>query len=247
MSLQDIWRVLYVKCFSFLIIFISLSWATDIELRAISNEEVSFGDIVDFKVEGNLEYSQLSKYENKRINDKYYNLEVYKNGDNVFFKSIISQMEKGEKIEVEDKFEIHGVNFKFKKIQLDERIKILDENIILKRSKEILIFFFVIFTLIILFFSKRYLTKRRTLLKRKLERTELNINMNNPTREDLEKIYAKKSKLVELYDFSEELMDDYLLHLNKYQFQKEISKENLTKLILKYKEVVKSLKAKDGI
>lgn len=247
MSLQDIWRILFVRCFNItLLLFTSLQvvFAAEYRLDAIDSKEYTTGDIVRLKVE-NLEYKKALELKNSRISNLLYVLNVFKKDYEVYFEVILS--EDKNYIAKEDTFKLQGLNYRPVKLNLSKDIDVIDNRIVLIKDK-LIIFISIAAIIIFLFFISKILIKRRN-HKREIifQKNKLNINTEKLSREHFENFYLLRKDFKTLYSYEAELYEDFENSLNSIQYKKYWSDEEYENIASKYKVLIINVKDSDGI
>ncbi len=241
-----------MKCYSFLIcLLVSVicadAYATEYTLVALDKEKKSTGDIVEFSVD-ELDYSKSKTLKNKRINNLLYVLNTYRKNETTILETIISELKKGEEFEeLEDIYQVEGLNYKYKEIKLNKEFSIIDNKIVLLESK-VLYVILGLLSLLLIVFSVIFLKRRRKIKNEIAERKQrLDVDSNQTSRNHIENIYTNRREVFDLYEIDKDAFEVFEVELNKIQFKKEWTVEESKNIENIFQNFVKTVRDKNGV
>lgn len=236
-----------MKCFKYILIiliFMSFGFAAEYEMKPIDSKEYTTGDILVLKVES-LEFDKALRFTNSRISNLLYVLNAFKKNEEVYFEAILS--EDNNFVAKEDTFKVDGLNYRPVKLNLEKGIDVVDSKIVLIKDNAIIIIAALIFLILLVLIVRLYLKKLKNKRARVLQKTKLNINNSEITRDHLEFFYRFRKDFKSLYTYSIVAYEDFESSLNSIQYKKYWSKEEYEKVVISYKALVVTSKEKNGI
>jgi hypothetical protein len=210
----------------------------------IRKKEIVNGEIYTVKIISEKTQEELKTFKNKMINEVMYVMEVHILDEERHFKVFITDPPKKKKKEI--LFDMSSFKYSpTNKGQSPEYLKIdtpysldLEEG----TQKIIIASLFTLISLIILWFLRKYILVKKNLRKKKKEELrqakELIKLLENPkTREDFEMIYLERKEITRLLDFNRPQFLKLLNEINKFQYKKLWSDEDLVKVIESFKKL----------
>lgn len=237
-----------------ILLLCNYSFALDIKLVSKTSEKVYRGDIVKFSVDTSLDIEKLKKYENKRVDDLLYIISISEESNEIIAEAIIAEKGLKEKLdEPEDKFSVYNLDFiPTKKSSIKEFI-LMDSGSLSKENR--LKYYIITLVIFILFILPLILKKLRKRKEIKLKEKEWNKNQNSlleelretRNRNDIECICQKKQLIEEYFEFDKEKLNSFIDYIDKIQYKKDWTGEELTLSLEKYRAFYTSVGAKNGI
>ena len=235
------------------------SFAAQIDLYALQNDEVKTGDIVSFKVQTEKSFESLLLYKNKKVGKILYVLDLTLEGENIYMRAILAPIEKeptdkenlAKKKKPEDTFLINNLNYREEQIPpLKDFVVLPGPEVFLSEKTKKNIFLVVCFFLVVLvslvsrkLFLKSKKKKRILLRKKK----KLLMIQDAKTKEDFEKIYRNRKDILNDIEFDEKKLKEFIETINDVQYKKSCTPEELEKLKLKYMNFSKTARVSDGV
>lgn len=240
-----------MKYILILFLFTFNLYAADIRLFSVDPTEIKRGDLVNFKVEGDISENDLKQYENKRIGELVYLVKVFKQKDELYVEGLISERGIKEELpKMKDQFTVYNLNFiPTKKKNIKDFIIVEGPKLKEKlKSKWIIILVcIVIIGLSFIFLRKRQkIKKKKNLFNQKLKIYSDIINSRS-VKEKYERIYLLRKELNDFYEFDEKLLTNFITCLDEIQYQKEWPTEYFAKVENTFESFKKSLREKDGV
>lgn len=250
MCLNVIWRILFVRCYRYILLILIMSFAAfgeEYELVSLEKGEKSTGDIVEFSID-NISLSKVRSLKNTRVNKLLYILDSYEKNDTIIIEAIISELKQNEKLdESEDTYKIVGLNYKYSDIKLGQDFAIVDNKISLAKSKLLYVIFCLLLILIIFIVVRCYLKKKKNKEDQLKRKKRLNINVMQLNRNHFEFIYRERNELFDLYEVDKKYFKKFEEELNKIQYKKEWTEEEFTSVKNQYEGFSKNMREKNGI
>lgn len=247
--MKDIWSPLFVKCFKLILLFLYMTtnaWANTVQVYPYT-ETIKTGDVVEVEIQSELDSNDLEKYKYKRIHQNLFVLDFKVSGTQRIFSVFVANTPKQKKEAEETRkypFELINSNIdEQKQVQIPD-FHIKDKEYSHESSQvsyvSMLIYLLLALTVLIIFlflYKKIKMKNKNKFLKNELIKMKDFIT-NAKTREDFEFIYKHRKDILKYYKEIDGF-DLFLKELNKIQFKKEWSPEEL--------EEMKLLKSKLGI
>jgi hypothetical protein len=235
-------------------IIVNTTFAADVKLLSENPNKVYRGDIIKFKVETTLSMNELEKYQNKRVDDLLYILSITKKNNDIIAEAIIAEKGLKEKVEKPlDQFTVYNLDFVATKKKSIKDFILMDSGE--KSTKSMINILLIIIFLLLLIISPLIfkLIKKKKEKKIKWKKWKLNQNVieielrDTRDRKDLENIYKKRIEIDEYFYFDKESKTNFVNLINKIQFKKDWSGEELASALAKYKSFYSSIEVKNGI
>jgi len=260
---NDIWRNLFVKCFSLLIILlISLSlYAQDeiviqesIHLSPYKQAILKNGDKTIIKLNSKLANDELKKYVSKKIADKFYVLKFFESEEGKFYEVfVLNPVQQNPKSKDKTISLAEDFKFEFDKDRIAKEFMILDvpyEEIIKTPLWQYILYSLVGFIFMFVTFRYAYipLSKKNKIRRKRKKKAESIIRQLDTvkTREDFERIYQIKDDLHEFLDIDGHALKQFYQKLNAIQYKQNWTEEEKNSLEKIYKKIG-DVKFKHGI
>jgi hypothetical protein len=230
--------------------------STQVDLLSLTAETQTTGDLITFKVESELDFTELQKYKNKRVGDILYVLEVNRDGNGVFIRGILAAPEQNSNasekaVEPKDIFTIKNLSYEPVK---SEKLKdfIIFNGPDVKFSENSRKAMMVLFTLLGLMIGtliiKRIMKirKLKSEEKERLKKIETEIKSYS-CKKDFEQFYLNRKVILRDFEFNNNKLNVFIESLNLIQYKETWSEEELTKIKESYLELIKSMGRSNGI
>ncbi len=244
----------------FIFLIYSYSFAAQVELLSLDAEKKSTGDIVTFKVEGELSYEELKSYQNKRVGDILYILEVNTEGAGLFIRGILAEPKKKPATipqeivkppEMKDTFLIKNLNYEPSQTEkLKDFIVYQGPKVELsEESKKALKIIFAFLALVIIsFVSKKILYIRREKKKERQRIDELEEKIRGlGNKNEFEKFYQDRKLIAKDIKFEASKLLAFEKELNLIQYKPLWTAEELETIRKAYKKLLDSMERNNGV
>ena len=219
----------------------------------IGPREIVNGEIYTVKIISEKTQEELKAFKNKMINEVMYVMEVHILDEERHFKIFVTDPPKKKKKEI--LFDMSS--FKYSPINKGQNPEFLKIDTpyslgLEKQTQEIFIGTIItILAAIVLWFIRRYLLIKKKLRKKrkaKVRRAEELIELlgNPKTREDFEMIYIERKEITRVLDFNRAPFLKFLNEINKFQYKKTWSEDDLRKVNESFKKL-EEFKVSGGI
>jgi hypothetical protein len=243
-----------IKFFLFLLLISNLTLAAEVKLFSTTSDKVSRGEIVKFNIETTLEVNELLKYQNSRVDELLYILSIKETDKGIVAEAIIAEKGVKEKFEKpNDQFFIYNLDFvPTKKNSIKELIVLYTDK---KSSTNILISILIALSFLVLIFLIYYIKNRKQNIRKKLELKKWKENQDHfiiklkdaKSRKDIEDIYMETNKLNEFFELGKNELDQFINIMNKIQYKKSWTENELEEALKVYKSFHSSIEVKNGI
>lgn len=251
----DIWRALFVKCFSFIF---SLLFAFSAESRdfvqAYQAKQVENGEIYKVEIVSNKSPEELALFKNKKINDFMYVLDFIRTEeDSNLFEVFITdppRPQKDKKV-VPPAFAIKDIKYNYQKKNSQGEIELINYSYNYPEKETygwmLGLFFCLAIIFIILFIKKAAIKDHYSLIRLKKKKTKFLIEILNQaeTREEFEAIIIQKKYLHDLFTVDES-HQAFLSSIEEIQYKERWTDEDIENLVAK-KNKMNNLRPKYGV
>lgn len=246
---KDIWRVLYVKCFSriFYILLILSTSAYANSLRPYGHDgSITNGDIINVLIESDKADEELAKLQGKRVTSLFYVLKFKKINEDRVFEIIVTNPPKEEKPE-DNKFLATGFKYNFDESNVVGDFILFDEAYKLKKNPyyeiiKILMIIFVLFLFVVLFKFIRRKIELNT--KKKNKRIEiLNTLQGAHSRSGFEEVLKNSDLIKSHFETTIDLLEEYKEELNKIQYKKQWTESEIATVLSLVKKLIQRVES----